>query len=168
MFNAITQSKVLTEDKLFATLDVTTRRIRFPRERELVMTDTVGFIRDLPTALVDAFKATLEESQDADLLIHVVDISDPQMASHIKSVEDILADMDLLEHDRIILLNKSDKIEAELEESLCEQYGAYGVSAQNPKTLRPILELIERKLWQTEDLTTDLSYDIQQSEEEYS
>ena len=168
MFNAITQSKVLTEDKLFATLDVTTRRIRFPRERELVMTDTVGFIRDLPEALIDAFKATLEESQDADLLIHVVDMADPQMASHIKSVEEILSDMDLLDHERIILLNKADKIEPELQESLCEQYGAYGVSAQNPKTLRPILELIQRKLWQTDDLEAEVSYEIQSAEEERS
>lgn len=168
MFNAITQAKVLTENKLFATLDVTTRRIRFPRERELVMTDTVGFIRDLPKALIDAFKATLEESQDADLLIHVVDISDPHMASHIKSVEDILSDMDLLDHDRIILLNKADRVESELQESLCEQYGAYGVSSHNPKTLRPILELIQRKLWKTEDVTLDAEYENQSNAEEHS
>ena len=101
------------------------------------MSDTVGFIRDLPEALVDAFKATLEESQDADLLIHVVDMSDPQMAAHIESVHEILSDMDLLGHDRIILLNKADKVEPELQESLCVQYGAYGVSAQNPKNTPP-------------------------------
>ena len=94
MFNAITQSKVLTEDKLFATLDVTTRRIRFPRKG--TGHERHGWVhRDLPEALVDAFKATLEESQDADLLIHVVDMSDPQMAAHIESVHEILSDMDL-------------------------------------------------------------------------
>ena len=90
LFNAVTQSDVLTEDKLFATLDVTTRRMRFPKDRELVITDTVGFIRDLPDGLVNAFKATLEEAVDADLLVHVVDITDPQMESQIGSVERIL------------------------------------------------------------------------------
>lgn len=152
LFNAITKSTVLTEDKLFATLDVTTRRIRFPRERELVITDTVGFIRDLPKALINAFKATLEESQDADLLIHVVDISDPLLDGQIESVERILDEMELTDHERIILLNKADKVDLEWQEHLCERYHAYAVSAMQTKSLTPILQLIERRLWQEDDL----------------
>ena len=80
LFNTITQSEVLSEDKLFATLHVTTRRLRFPHNQELLFTDTVGFIRDLPKDLEVAFKATLEELYDADLLLHVVDASDPHLS----------------------------------------------------------------------------------------
>lgn len=161
LFNAITQSDVLTEDKLFATLDVTTRRIRFPRERELVITDTVGFIRDLPKALINAFKATLEESQDADLLIHVVDISDPLLDNQIKSVEGILEEMDLLGHERIILFNKADKVDLAWQQDLCERYNAYAVSALEQKTLRPILQLVERRLWHHEDLGDSATIDVE-------
>ena len=150
LFNAITQSTVLTENKLFATLDVTTRRIRFPRERELVLTDTVGFIRDLPDALVDAFKATLEECEDADLLIHVVDISDPMMDAQIESVCEILKEMNLDRHERLVLLNKCDQVDPETQTERCLEYGAYAVSAVEPKTLKPVLELVESRLWYEE------------------
>ena len=78
LLNALTGGDVLAEDKLFATLDPTSRRLRFPREREVIITDTVGFIRDLPKDLVAAFRATLEELADADLLLHVVDAADPR------------------------------------------------------------------------------------------
>ena len=105
LFNAVTQSDVLTEDKLFATLDVTTRRMRFPKDRELVITDTVGFIRDLPDGLVNAFKATLEEAVDADLLVHVVDITDPQMGRR-RSVD--VLDTELDDKPRIMVFNKVD------------------------------------------------------------
>ena len=82
LLNALTDSSVLAEDKLFATLDTRSRRIRFPREREVIITDTVGFIRDLPKELFAAFRATFEEAQDADLLLHVVDASDPALGEH--------------------------------------------------------------------------------------
>ncbi len=77
LLNTLTSSEVLAEDKLFATLDPTTRRLRFPREREIIIADTVGFIRDLPPDLAQAFRATLEELDEADLLLHVVDAADP-------------------------------------------------------------------------------------------
>ena len=78
LFDACTKSKVKAENLLFATLDTATRRLRFPRDREVVITDTVGFIKDLPKDLLGAFRATLDEMQDADLILHVVDISNPR------------------------------------------------------------------------------------------
>ena len=83
-------AEVLAEDKLFATLDPTSRRLRFPEEREVIITDTVGFIRDLPKDLVAAFRATLEELDDADLLLHVVDAADPARDEQVEAVEQIL------------------------------------------------------------------------------
>ena len=89
LLNALTKSEVYAEDLLFATLDTTSRRLRFPRLQEVIFTDTVGFIRDLPKDLVAAFKATLEELQDADVLLHVIDASNPQIHSQVEAVEKI-------------------------------------------------------------------------------
>ena len=93
LLNTLTGSETLVEDKLFATLDTASRRLRFPREREVVVTDTVGFIDHLPKELMQAFKATLEEMEDADLLLHLVDISDPAFERHIETVEQILREI---------------------------------------------------------------------------
>ena len=95
MLNPLTQSEVFTEDLLFATLDTSSRRLRFPMEREVIITDTVGFIRKLPKSLVGAFRATLEELEDADLLLHVVDVSHPRFGEHISAVEAILNELDM-------------------------------------------------------------------------
>ena len=100
LLNALTEGDALAEDKLFATLDPISRRLRFPQEREVVITDTVGFIRDLPEELFAAFRATLEEMADADLLLHVVDASDPDRDQQIRAVEGILADLGLGEKPR--------------------------------------------------------------------
>ncbi len=108
LLNTLTQSKVLAEDKLFATLDPTTRRLRFPQERELILTDTVGFIRQLPDELREAFQATLEELSAADLLIHVCDASHVELWEQNQAVETILSDMDLHHIPRIRVLNKWD------------------------------------------------------------
>ena len=97
LLNALTGADVLAEDKLFATLDPTSRRLRFPEEREVIITDTVGFIRDLPKDLVAAFRATLEELDDADLLLHVVDAADPAHDEQIEAVERILDGLGLAE-----------------------------------------------------------------------
>ena len=110
LLNALTQSTVLAENKLFATLDPTTRRLRFPRERELVLTDTVGFIRNLPKELTEAFQATLEELEGADLFVHVVDASHPEIEPQIEAVETILADMGLQNVPRLMVLNKWDAV----------------------------------------------------------
>ena len=99
---------MLAEDKLFATLDPTTRRLRFPREREIIIADTVGFIRDLPRDLAQAFRATLEELDEADLLLHVVDAADPDNEQQIAAVERILTDLGLAETPRLLVMNKVD------------------------------------------------------------
>ncbi|HCF57832.1 MAG TPA: GTPase HflX, partial [Myxococcales bacterium] len=112
LLNALTCSEVLVENKLFATLDPTSRRLRFPRDREVIITDTVGFIRDLPKDLVNAFRATLEELLDADLLLHVVDASDPAFPEQIRAVETILGDLGLLSTPRVLVFNKSDRADA--------------------------------------------------------
>src|SRR5207237_6744337 len=105
LLNALTHSSVLVEDKLFATLDPTSRRLRFPREHEVIITDTVGFIRDLPKDLVAAFRATLEELEDASLLLHVVDASDPACLQQIEAVEAILRSLELHEKPRLLAWN---------------------------------------------------------------
>ena len=154
LFNAITQSDVLTEDKLFATLDVTTRRLRFPKDRELVITDTVGFIRDLPEGLVSAFKATLEEAHCADLLVHVVDISDPRMRQQIESVNRILDDLELSTKPKLLVFNKTDTLEPEMARNICDLHQAFGVTALVRSTLRPVLEAIESAIWQRDPRNT--------------
>ena len=129
LLNALTKSEVLVEDKLFATLDPTSRRLRFPREHEVIITDTVGFIRDLPKDLVAAFRATLEELEDASLLLHVVDASDPARASHMEAVEKILASLGLERTPRLLVWNKVDRIPRLLERTLISQRGGVAVSA---------------------------------------
>lgn len=108
LLNALTRSDVLAEDKLFATLDPTSRRVRFPSDHELVLTDTVGFIRDLPKDLVNAFKATLEELEEADLVLHVMDAADALFDEKRKAVEKILADLGIEDIPRLVVLNKID------------------------------------------------------------
>ena len=115
LLNALTGSDVLAENRLFATLDPTTRRLRFPKERELILTDTVGFIRSLPKELVEAFRATLEELEEADLLLHVADASHPELELQLKAVEDILEQLELHETPRLLVLNKIDALPAEPE-----------------------------------------------------
>jgi GTP-binding protein HflX len=141
LLNALTGASVLTEDKLFATLDPTTRRLRFPDERELVLTDTVGFIRDLPRDLVAAFKATLEELEEADLLLHVVDVSNPAFEEQIDAVDKILDELELQAVERLIVLNKVDAAPADLDiEAISRRFGAVAISALDRKSLRPLTE----------------------------
>ena len=110
LMRALTQAEVLVEDQLFATLDPTTRRIRLPSGRPALVTDTVGFIQKLPAQLVAAFQATLEELADADLLLHVVDITHPDAAQQSQTVDDTLADLGLTEKPRLVALNKVDRL----------------------------------------------------------
>ncbi|MCC8193763.1 MAG: GTPase HflX [Deltaproteobacteria bacterium] len=108
LLNALTGASVLAENKLFATLDPTTRRLRVPEERELIITDTVGFIRSLPKELVEAFRATLEELEEADLLLHVADASHPELDMQLTAVESILESLELQDTPRLLVLNKVD------------------------------------------------------------
>ena len=108
LLNALGKSGVFVEDKLFATLDPTTRRLNLPDKRAILMTDTVGFIRKLPPTLIAAFRATLEELGEADLLLHVVDLTSPHAPEQSQTVEDILTDLNLADKPRITVLNKID------------------------------------------------------------
>ncbi len=110
LMNALTEAGVLVEDKLFATLDTRTRRWRFRGGGQALLSDTVGFIRDLPHALVASFKATLEEARQADLLLHVVDASSPEAESQIQAVKTVLAELGLENHPTLLVLNKADRV----------------------------------------------------------
>jgi GTPase len=147
LLNALTEGNALAADKLFATLDPISRRLRFPEEREVVITDTVGFIRDLPVELTRAFRATLEEMEDADLLVHVVDAADPDRDQQIRAVEGILADLGLGDKQRILVWNKADRLEPADAEHLAGPGGGFVVSALDPATFGPLLLAIERSLW---------------------
>ena len=147
LLNALTQSEVFTEDLLFATLDTSTRRLRFPEDREVIITDTVGFIRQLPKSLMGAFKATLEEMVDAHLLLHVVDISNPRFEEQIRAVDRILSDLDLEEIPRILVFNKIDLIPDEEIAPLCRRFEAIAVSAQRRKTFADLLREMEERCW---------------------
>lgn len=160
LLNALTKADVLAENKLFATLDPTTRRLRFPKERELVLADTVGFIRSLPRELMEAFRATLEELEAAELLIHVVDASHPERDQQMESVERILADMGLQSVPRVTLLNKWDAVPVnDRVPLLLDRPDAIAVSALEGTGLQKAAAAIERKMfdegaWQRRDPQT--------------
>jgi GTP-binding protein HflX len=147
LLNALTNSRVYVEDKLFATLDPASRRLRFPRERDVIVTDTVGFLRDLPKDLMDAFRATLEELGDADLLLHVIDISHPRFEEQMTAVEKILVDLDLQRTPLQRVFNKVDKIDRETAAGLCRAFGAVGISALDPTTFPALVQAMEEKLF---------------------
>lgn len=147
LFNLLTQSQSDVEDKLFATLDPATRRFRFPRNREVILTDTVGLIRDLPKDLVGAFRPTLEELQESDLLIHLVDISSSCFSDHIEAVEKILEELNLESIPRMLVFNKEDKRCQEEVESICQRYGGVAISALRPESLGNFLLALDGKLW---------------------
>jgi len=117
LLNAICQSDVATEDKLFSTLDPVTRRLRLPDGRNILLTDTVGFIHRLPTLIVAAFHATLEELDEADLLLHVVDITSPEAVNQSLTVEGILRKLNLDEKPCITVINKMDRVVESIEEA---------------------------------------------------
>ncbi len=110
LLNTFTKAEVLEEDKLFATLDPTTRNYKLPSGQEVLLTDTVGFIRKLPHHLIDAFRSTLEEAKFADLIIHVIDSSNPQFETHMNIVYDTLSDLKVQDKKVITFFNKQDKL----------------------------------------------------------
>ncbi|HUH65862.1 MAG TPA: GTPase HflX [Syntrophales bacterium] len=149
LLNALTDSSVFTEDRLFATLDPKSSRLRFPRDTEAVITDTVGFIRDLPRDLFAAFRATLGELHEADLLLHVIDISNPDFEDHIAAVEKILEELALIGKPTIRVFNKEDRFSDKASlQILCERFGAITISALDPKTLPPLAEKMEAMVGQ--------------------
>jgi len=147
LLNTLTQSKTLAEDKLFATLDPASRRLRFPDEREIILTDTVGFIKDLPEELIEAFRATLEELEAADLLVHVADASHPAIEDQIRAVESTLERMELSRTPRILALNKWDKLDADHRDQLARDHPeAVLISALTKQGLVDLTVALTRKL----------------------
>ena len=146
LLNVLTKSHVSVQDRVFETLDTTSRRLRFPRDREVIVTDTVGFIRDLPQELLGAFRTTLEELREADLLIHVVDASAADVDVQISAVVDILQELNLATLPRTLVFNKCDRLPPHEAELLCRRYQAIAVSAFQPATLEPLLNHLEREL----------------------
>lgn len=147
LLNTLTNAEVLAENKLFATLDPTTRRLRFPEERECILTDTVGFIRHLPAQLREAFRATLEELEAADLLLHVADASHPEFEQQVQSVDDILQEMDLADVPRILVLNKWDALAPEQRKAMVLAHpGGLTVSALQGHGLEALSREIAARL----------------------
>jgi GTP-binding protein HflX len=148
LLNTLTASTVLAEKRMFATLDPTSRRLRLPHEQEVILNDTVGFIRDLPPDLIAAFRATLEEISDSTVLIHLLDASNPRWEQQLESVEKILTDLELNHIPRLVAFNKADVVEADTLDSILRQTCATGsrrcvtVSALDPRSLRPMLEAV--------------------------
>jgi GTP-binding protein HflX len=149
LLSALTGTPAYADDLLFATLDPASRRLRFPREREVIITDTVGFIRDLPPDLMSAFRATLEELQDADLLLHVVDASDPHREERMQAVDTILEELGLDRIPKLVVFNKIDRLGngADLLRSLSERYDAVAVSALRRDGLDELVAAAERLLF---------------------
>jgi GTP-binding protein HflX len=148
LLNALTQSDVYAERKMFATLDPTSRRLRLPYEQEVIINDTVGFIRDLPDTLVSAFRATLEEISDSDLLVHIVDASNPRIMQQIEAVDKILTELSLNSIPQVIVLNKSDLVPEPEINALARQIcldkplECVSISAVRRETLRPLVEKV--------------------------
>lgn len=162
LLNALTGSATLAEDLLFATLDPTTRRLRLPTNQNVLLTDTVGFIRKLPHRLVEAFKATLEEVVQAELLLHVVDLSHPQADEHILAVNNVLEEIGAAGKPTLMVFNKLDRFtNGELPRHLVDQFpNAVGISAKGGQgidallaelgsLLRPVREFVELRIPQS-------------------
>lgn len=143
LLNTLTESQILAENRLFATLDPSSRRLRFPKDVEVIITDTVGFIRNLPKELMVAFRATLEELDNADLLLHVVDISNPRFKDQIASVEKILSDLDLDRIPTIYVLNKKDLLGPDTIDRLNMVKDGIAISANDKSTLKPLIQKME-------------------------
>jgi len=146
LLNTLTNSEVRAERRMFATLDPTSRRLRLPREQEVIINDTVGFIRELPPDLLSAFRATLEEISDSNLIIHLVDVANPRWSQQVDSVERILSELHFQEIPRIVALNKIDLVDSPTREAIMRQAQHDGarevvaISAVNGNGLQTLLE----------------------------
>jgi GTP-binding protein HflX len=147
LLNALTRSDVRAADELFATLNPVSRRIRFPSERELIVTDTVGFIRKLPQELMEAFKTTFEEIEPSSLLLHVLDASSSEVEQHHDEVVRLLNELELGQKPMVVVLNKVDKCAPETIEELSRKYQGIPISALDRNTFGPLLKAIEQHFW---------------------
>lgn len=148
LLNHLTDSHVTAQDALFATLNPVSRRLRFPREREIIITDTVGFIRNLPKDLMAAFRSTFEELHDADLLLHVIDASSPDVEEKREAVERLLAELELADKPVLHVVNKIDKADVEMVQGLTQRFNGVAACALDRKTFGPLMAALEARLWQ--------------------
>lgn len=147
LLNTLTHSDILSEDKLFATLDPTSRRLRFPKDKEVILTDTVGFIKDLPKDLQEAFMATLEELSQAHVLVHVADSSHPDLEQQVQAVENILEQLGLQEKTIILALNKWDRLDDQTRTLVSNTYPmGIPISALSRNSLTDLVQSIENHL----------------------
>jgi GTPase len=146
LLNTLTGAGVIAEDKLFATLDTRARRLILPNGKFAILTDTVGFIRDMPKDLFAAFKATFEEAADADLLLEVVDSSNPEQEQHEETTEALLRKLDLEHLPRLIVRNKVDLLSAEERQSLEADPRFVALTALDPKSTKALLERVTLEL----------------------
>jgi len=154
LLNTLTKSDVRAESRLFATLDPSSRRLKFPKDIEVIITDTVGFIKNLPKDLMVAFRATLEELDNADLLLHVIDISNPRFKDQIESVEKTVADLNLHNIPLIRVLNKKDLVDQTIVDALTETLGGIAISANVESTLMPLIEKMEASIHHIKDFSS--------------
>ena len=143
LLNTLTQSDIIAADRLFATLDPSSRRLRFPRDTEVIITDTVGFIQNLPKELMEAFHATLEELKDADIILHVIDISNARYQQQMESVEKILKKLDLDKIPTLYIFNKIDQVDLENFDNPWLLNQGIPVSALEKQTLAALVEKLE-------------------------
>lgn len=146
LLNLLTRSKVEVEDKPFSTLNPTTRTIKYPERKRIILTDTVGFINKLPEVLLRAFIATLEELGDAHLLLHLVDISVPDLEDRIESVDRVLGGLGLGDKRRIIVFNKADRVDPGLIANIEKRYGAVSISSLKKEGIGRLMGVIEDTL----------------------
>ena len=146
LLNHLTHAGVLEEDKLFATLDPTTRQLELPGKQQILLTDTVGFIRKLPHHLIEAFKSTLEEAKYADFIIHVVDASNPQADKQMYIVYNTLRELDIRDKKIVTLFNKMDRPEADRELRDFRADHTARISARNDRDLETVKELLAQVL----------------------
>ena len=152
LLRTLTETSVLVADRMFATLDPASRRLRFPREREVIVTDTVGFIRDLPRDLVAAFRATLEELEDADLLLHVVDAAAPDLERRIAAVRRVIEEIGVGGAPELLVFNQVDRLPPAAGAALADRFGAVAVSALRGTGLADLLAAVEDRLWESQEL----------------
>jgi GTP-binding protein HflX len=143
LLNTLTQSNIIAANRLFATLDPSSRRLRFPMDKEVIITDTVGFIQNLPAPLMDAFNATLDELEDADIILHVIDISNPRYQQQKTSVENLLKKLKIDQIPMIYLFNKIDKIDLNTFDDQWLLKQGFCVSAIQKQSLRPLIDKLE-------------------------
>jgi GTP-binding protein HflX len=165
LLNTLTSSTVLAEKRMFATLDPTTRRLRLPRDREVIINDTVGFIRDLPPDLLAAFRSTLEEIAGSRLLIHLVDGANPRWEQQVASVEAILTELEFNQIPSLLVFNKTDLLDRSMIDAMVRQLSlrdgaeALAISSLDPRTLAPLLRRIDAGLSRSQPQTRQSSTD---------